>query len=34
VGADTVVDMGNGDQLILVGVTLTSLPSDWIFLGP
>jgi serralysin len=34
VGADTVVDMGNGDQLILVGVTLAKLPSDWIFLGP
>jgi Ca2+-binding RTX toxin-like protein len=33
VGADTVVDMGAGNQMILVGVTLTSLPSDWIFLG-
>ena len=32
-GADTVVDMGNGDQLILVGVQLSSLPSGWIFLG-
>jgi Ca2+-binding RTX toxin-like protein len=31
VGSDTVVDMGNGDQMILVGVTLSTLPSDWIF---
>jgi hypothetical protein len=29
-GSDTVVDMGNGDQLVLQNVTLTSLPSDWI----
>ena len=34
VGADTVVDMGNGDQVILVGVQLSTLPSDWIFMGP
>jgi Ca2+-binding RTX toxin-like protein len=34
VGADTIVDMGNGDQMILVGVTLATLPSDWIFTGP
>ena len=34
VGADTVVDMGNGDQMILVGVTLSTLPSDWIFVSP
>ena len=33
VGADTVVDMGDGNQMILVGVTLASLPSDWIFIG-
>jgi Ca2+-binding RTX toxin-like protein len=33
-GADTVVDMGSGNQMILVGVTLSSLPSDWIFFGP
>ncbi|HEX3363722.1 NF038122 family metalloprotease [Phenylobacterium sp.] len=33
VGADTVVDMGGGNQMILVGVTLSSLPSDWIFEG-
>ena len=31
VGADVVVDMGNGDQLILVGVQLSSLPQGWIF---
>ncbi len=30
VGADVVVDMGNGDQVILVGVTLASLGSGWI----
>ncbi|MCI3134482.1 calcium-binding protein, partial [Phenylobacterium aquaticum] len=30
VGADTVVDMGNGDQMILVGVTLSTLPAGWI----
>ena len=29
-GADVVVDMGNGDQVILVGVTLSSLGSGWI----
>lgn len=33
VGADTVLDMGGGNQMILVGVTLADLPSDWIFLG-
>jgi len=38
VGADTVIDMGaspggSPNQMILVGVTLSSLPSDWIFLG-
>jgi serralysin len=31
VGADTVVDMGAGDQLILVGVQLNTLPAGWIF---
>jgi serralysin len=31
VGADVVVDMGSGHQMILVGVQLTTLPSDWIF---
>jgi Ca2+-binding RTX toxin-like protein len=33
VGADTVIDMGNGDQLILVGVQAASLPPGAIFLG-
>ena len=33
VGADTVVDMGNGDQVILSGVQLTSLSGNWIFVG-
>jgi serralysin len=33
VGADTVVDMGGGDQLILVGVQLSTLPTGWIFEG-
>jgi serralysin len=33
VGADTVVDMGGGDQVILVGVQLSSLPNGWIFTG-
>jgi serralysin len=32
-GADTVVDMGNGDQLILVGVTYTLLPAGWLGVG-
>jgi len=31
VGGDTVVDLGNGDQLILAGVTAASLPQGWIF---
>lgn len=30
VGNDVVVDMGNGDQVILAGVSLSSLGSDWI----
>ncbi len=30
VGADVIVDMGNGDQVILVGVSLASLGSGWI----
>jgi Ca2+-binding RTX toxin-like protein len=33
VGADTVIDMGNGSEMILVGVQLSSLASDWIFQG-
>jgi len=31
VGADTVIDMGPGDQMVLVGVQETSLPPGWIF---
>ena len=31
VGADTVVDLGNGDQLILVDVQMTTLTPGWIF---
>ena len=30
-GADTIIDCGNGNEMILVGVKLASLPSDWIF---
>ena len=30
-GADTVVDMGGGDELILKNVQLSSLPQGWIF---
>jgi Ca2+-binding RTX toxin-like protein len=31
VGSDTVIDMGNGDKLILVGVQASTLPQGWIF---
>jgi beta-glucanase (GH16 family) len=30
-GADVVVDMGAGDEMVLRNVTLSSLPTDWIF---
>jgi Ca2+-binding RTX toxin-like protein len=30
-GSDTVIDMGNGDQLILVGVQMSGLTGNWIF---
>ncbi len=30
-GADTVIDMGNGDQMILVGVQMSTLTGSWIF---
>jgi Ca2+-binding RTX toxin-like protein len=33
VGADTVIDMGGGNQMILVGVQLSTLPAGWIFYG-
>ena len=29
-GADTVVDLGGGDQVILVGVQANTLPSGWL----
>jgi serralysin len=32
-GADTVVDLGNGDMMILVGVDSTSLSGGWIFVA-
>lgn len=32
-GADTVIDMGFGNRMILLGVTLTSLPNGWITVG-
>ena len=31
VGADAVIDMGGGDQMILVGVQVSSLTGGWIF---
>jgi hypothetical protein len=31
VGADTVIDMGAGNQMILVGVQLSTLAPGWIF---
>lgn len=30
-GADTVIDLGAGHQMVLVGVQLTALPAGWIF---
>jgi Ca2+-binding RTX toxin-like protein len=30
-GADTVIDMGGGHQMILVGVQMSTLPAGWIF---
>ncbi|MGH7292409.1 MAG: hypothetical protein ACREJT_14420, partial [Myxococcota bacterium] len=32
-GADTLIDMGGGHQMILVGVQLSTLTPGWIFLG-
>lgn len=32
-GADVVIDLGNGDEMILQNVQLSSLPSGWIFTG-
>jgi len=31
VGADTVIDMTGGGQMVLAGVQMTSLPAGWIF---
>jgi len=31
VGGDTVIDTGGGNEMVLVGVQLSSLPADWIF---
>jgi serralysin len=31
VGADTVISMGGGGQVILAGITMTSLSGTWIF---
>jgi Ca2+-binding RTX toxin-like protein len=33
VGADTVIDMGAGNEMILVGVQLSSLTAGWVFGG-
>jgi|GEM_PF-1891554 len=33
VGADTVVDLGAGDQVILVGINMASLTGSWIVTG-
>jgi hypothetical protein len=33
VGADTVIDMGAGNQMILQNVQLASLPNGWITVG-
>jgi len=30
-GLDTVIDMGGGHRMVLVGVTLSGLPAGWIF---
>jgi len=30
-GADTVIDMGGGNQMILVGVQMATLTPGWIF---
>ena len=31
VGSDTVIDMGAGDQMVLVGVQMSTLAPGWIF---
>lgn len=32
-GADTVISMGGGGQVVLVGVSMSSLTGNWIFVG-
>jgi len=32
-GADTIIDMGGSNQMILVGVNMSTLTGDWIFEG-
>lgn len=32
-GADTVVNLGGGDMIVLVGVQLTTLPAGWIYIA-
>ena len=32
-GSDVVVDMGGGDRVVLVGVSMASLTDGWIFVG-
>jgi Ca2+-binding RTX toxin-like protein len=31
VGSDTVIDLGGGNQTVLAGVSMSSLPAGWIF---
>ena len=31
VGADTVIDLGNGNEMVLVGVQMSTLTGNWIF---
>jgi serralysin len=33
IGSDTVIDMGAGNRMILVGVQMSTLTGNWIFLG-
>jgi Ca2+-binding RTX toxin-like protein len=30
-GADTLIDLGGGDEMVLKNVTLSTLPSGWLF---
>jgi Ca2+-binding RTX toxin-like protein len=30
-GSDTVIDLGNGEEMVLKNVTFANLPSGWIF---